>query len=121
MKFQITTRRGFTMVEIMIVVAIIGLLAVIAVPNYVRSRAASQKTACINNLRLIDSAVNQYAMEFKKPGTTPVSETEVTPYLKQGSGTSCPAGGKVFADSYQVTDCQTLPQCLKLSAEHNLQ
>ena len=58
---------------------------------------------------------------FWKAALAAVSEPEVTPYLKQGSGTSCPAGGKVFADSYQVTDCQTLPQCLKLPAEHNLQ
>lgn len=88
---------GFTLVEIMIVIAIIGLLVAIAIPNYVRARANSQANACINNLRQIDSALQQYAIEnHKKVGDTVSYPDDLTPYIKLNSASSippCPAGG----------------------------
>ena len=95
-------RTGFTLVEIMIVVAIIGLLAAIAIPNFVKARATAQANACINNLRQIDSAANEFALEqHKKTGDTINFPSDLTPYIKlnaAGSIPACPAGG-VYADN----------------------
>jgi prepilin-type N-terminal cleavage/methylation domain-containing protein len=88
---------GFTLVEIMIVIAIIGLLCAIAVPNYVKARANSQADACINNLRQIDGAMQQFAIEHgKHVGDTINYPTDLTPYIKLNATSSipaCPAGG----------------------------
>jgi prepilin-type N-terminal cleavage/methylation domain-containing protein len=94
---------GFTLVEIMIVVAIIGLLAAIAVPNFVKSRAQSQANACINNLRQIDAAANQFALERGKRTGDPITYPgDLTPYIKLNSAGSippCPVGGFYYQDS----------------------
>ena len=84
MKLNLTSRRtGFTLVEIMIVVAIIALLAAIAVPGFLRARKRSQASRIINDLRLIDSAVDQYAIETAKKSGDPVAVTDWTNYLKK--------------------------------------
>ena len=78
-------RGGFTLVEIMIVVAIIALLAAIAVPGFLRARKRSQASRIINDLRLIDSAVDQYAIETNKSSGATVNTVDWTNYLKQGT------------------------------------
>jgi prepilin-type N-terminal cleavage/methylation domain-containing protein len=78
-------RGGFTLVEIMIVVAIIALLAAIAVPNFLRARKRSQATRMLEDLRIIDSAIDQYAIETNKAGGATVNFTDIQYYLKKGS------------------------------------
>lgn len=82
MKLPYRESHGFTLVEIMIVVAIIGLLATIAVPNFMRSRESAQLTAIVNNLRIIENAKDTWALEFRKgTGDTP-ADTDIAQYLK---------------------------------------
>jgi prepilin-type N-terminal cleavage/methylation domain-containing protein len=80
-----TRRGGFTLVEIMIVVAIIALLAAIAVPNFLRARKRSQATRVLEDLRLIDAAIDQYAIENNKTSGAPVAWSDIANYLKKDS------------------------------------
>ena len=103
----------------MIVVAIIGLLAAIAIPNFVRARTQSQKNACINNLRQIDGAVQQWALENKKAATAAAANSDVFPYLK--SAVICPSGGVAFDDSYLLgATVADKPTCKLVSGTHVL-
>ena len=76
---------GFTLVEIMIVVAIIGLLAAIAVPSFVRARQRSQATTILNEARMMNDALDQYALENNKQGASAFAFSDLTPYLKAGT------------------------------------
>jgi len=77
-------RTGFTLVEIMIVVAIIAVLAAIAVPNFMRARKRSQATLLLNTLRLIDGAKDQYCIEYSKADVSPTC-SDLMPYAKTGT------------------------------------
>jgi prepilin-type N-terminal cleavage/methylation domain-containing protein len=116
--------QGFTLVEIMIVVAIIGLLAAIAIPNFMKSRTTSQQNACINNLRLIDSAKQQWALEQKQAPTATPQGTDLQAYLGRGSAgelPSCPVDPQSsFTTSYTPNNIGTPPVCQILPTSHVL-
>jgi prepilin-type N-terminal cleavage/methylation domain-containing protein len=102
-------RAGFTLVEIMIVVAIIALLAAIAVPGFLRARKRSQASKILNDLRLIDAAVDQYAIENSKSSGTVLAVTDWTTYLKKD--TNLYATGKdLFGNDYGTQTVDSLPK-----------
>jgi type II secretory pathway pseudopilin PulG len=110
-------------VEIMIVVAIIGLLAAIAIPNLVRSRTVSQTNTCIDNLRMIDASKQQWALEHGAVATTVPLASDVQPYLGRGAGElpTCPVDpAQTFETSYMLMNCETSPDCVVLPSSHVL-
>ena len=110
MKMNLRSRRaGFTLVEIMIVVAIIALLAAIAVPGFLRARKRSQASRVINDLRLIDSAIDQYAIETSKKSGDPVTVPDWTNYLKKDT-VLYSTGKDILGNDYGPQTVDTLPQ-----------
>lgn len=108
-KFTLTKSvKGFTLVEIMIVVAIIALLAAIAVPGFLRARKRSQASRIINDLRLIDSAVDQYAIETNKTSGVSVAVTDWTNYLKKGTNLYM-TGLDILGNAYGPQTVDSLP------------
>jgi prepilin-type N-terminal cleavage/methylation domain-containing protein len=106
---KLTTKRGgFTLVEIMIVVAIIALLAAIAVPGFLRARKRSQASRIINDLRLIDSAMDQYAIETAKKTGDAISTADWTNYLKKDTVLFA-TGQDLFGDDYGIQTVDTHP------------
>jgi prepilin-type N-terminal cleavage/methylation domain-containing protein len=102
-------RRGFTLVEIMIVVAIIALLAAIAVPGFLRARKRSQASKILNDLRMIDAAVDQYAIETNKKTNDVVGVTDWTNYIKKNS-VLYNTGATLFGTPYGPQTVDTIPQ-----------
>ena len=111
-------RGGFTLIEIMIVVAIIGLLAAMAIPSLARSRETAYKTTCINNLQQIEGAIERWALETHKDEGQAVTFSDIRSYLKRS--VVCPAGGTSFEDSYTITTVDAAPTCQRKPATHML-
>jgi prepilin-type N-terminal cleavage/methylation domain-containing protein len=102
-------RAGFTLVEIMIVVAIIALLAAIAVPGFLRARKRSQASKVLNDLRMIDAAVDQYAIETGKKTNDPVAVSDWTNYVKKDS-VLYNSGQDLFGHNYGTQTVDALPK-----------
>lgn len=109
---------GFTLVEIMIVVAIIGLLATMAIPNFMKARTRAAMNTCISNLRQIDGAIQLWAVDLKKDAGQPVTYADIKGYLR--NAVSCPSGGTSFDDSYVITTVEVQPTCQRQPATHML-
>jgi len=117
MKINLSSRRaGFTLVEIMIVVAIIALLAAIAVPGFLRARKRSQASRIINDLRLIDSAVDQYAIETNKSSGNAVAITDWTNYLKKDTNLYS-TGKDILGNDYGAQTVDSLPRVNQTSKD----
>lgn len=106
MKMPIRPKQGFTLIEIMVVVAIVGLLAGIAIPGFVRARTTSEKNSCLNNLRDIDGAKQQWALENNKVNGDSPANTDLTPYMKGNLMPDCPSGG-----TYTLGNVGVVPTC----------
>lgn len=104
-----STQKAFTLIEIMIVVAIIALLAAIAVPGFLRARKRSQASKILNDLRMIDSAIDQYAVETGRTTGFAVAVADWTNYVKKNS-VLYNTGADLFGNTYGAQTVDTLPQ-----------
>jgi len=119
-KAKDTSSAAFTLVEILVVIVIIGLLSMMAMPSVTNARETAQRNACINNLRQIDAAKEQWAIDnFAGRGVTPPAETRGTyssclaDYIKGGLPYCAADPIKDYDSSYDVKAIGTDPECLK--------
>lgn len=106
MNIRTSPRAGFTLVEIMIVIAIIGLLAGVAVPNFLKATRTAKRRACLMNLEQIDNAKQLWATEYKKSEDDTPTEEDVKAYLKGTRMPQCPEGG-----TYTINPVKTPATC----------
>ena len=109
MKLRPKRQAGFTLVEILIVVAIIGLLAAVAIPNMIKARNQAQTQSCIANLKTIDGAKQQWGLENRKATTDVPTTTEVAAYLKATELPLCPGGGTYTLNTIGANTTCTIP------------
>ncbi len=125
-KNSVNRKAGFTLLEIMVVVMIIGLLAALCIPNFVRARTTAQTDACINNLRQIDAAKQQWALEAHGTSNSKPAASDLQPYLGHGSSgelPTCPADSQkkpTFTASYNIQNVGTKPTCKRVALTHIL-
>jgi prepilin-type N-terminal cleavage/methylation domain-containing protein len=108
-------RGGFTLVEIMIVVAIIALLAAIAVPNFLRARKRSEASRVLEDLRMIDSAIDQYAIENNLPSGSTVQWAALVNYIKTGTDLYTSGGVDMFGNQYNNNNTYSVDGVPKVS------
>jgi len=107
---------GFTLIEILVVVTLLAMLAMIAIPNYLEARKDSAKSTCINNIKEISYATEQWALEMRKSPNSTVTFDDIHTYLK--GAIVCPAGGKAFNDSYTISIVANEPTCQRQPQDH---
>lgn len=109
------SRQGFTLIEIMIVVLIIGILLAIAVPNFIQARDSSRSRSCVSNLKQIDAAKQQFAMDNRLAGSATVADSDIVgTYIKGSALPQCPSGG-----TYTIGTVDTDPAC-SIGGDHTL-
>jgi prepilin-type N-terminal cleavage/methylation domain-containing protein len=106
---------GYTLVEILIVVAVIGLLLAIAGPNYIKHRSAVRVKSCMENLRVLDAAKAQWAVETRQGTAARPGTNDVIPYLRDGKLPECPAKG-----TYRLRSLSRAPNCSLWPEGHTL-